>query len=674
MLAPMSYQGQRRPSLLVQGGAWVGSALAAAGLWWFIFVALRPEPTVGGIAGFCAVMLAWLVAGVVLHELGHLLVGLALGEPVRKIRIGTGATFVGFRLGGVAVQVCAIPFTGGAVYFSRISSAPRAAHLASLAAGPLVNLVAFVYALIAFENGIGWLGACALANLLIFAGSATPSLSRQAGQRHQSDGLQILNLLLQPPVPRTNYEGAEMSEDAVSALARAGEGAQLAGAAEVTDMDLLRALDEDAVVGALFASRGLRGRIPAARIAESDEISHPAIGKTMLRALTAAFQKSRDLGVQKPNAAAFCLGLLAVDCEAGRLLRDGGVDEEALRKLVPAAAEDDEDPRRRRFITPDLPLERWGSAADRVLAQAFRIAEADRLPFVGTQHILAAIVATPESRGAQALRRLGFTLSWTKAPVGSEDEPAEDYHPVLSPQAGLALAGALWRTSPGSSAGTPALLLGIVDHSAGIGAQLLVSSGITARSLEKALPVLPVEASAPSGCTPAAFGLWMLRGSARVGAERWLDARSDFATAEPAATTDFQRALCNNNIAWVSLMSGDRDLLPESLERSRAAVASKPDQPAFVGTHAFALLENGSTAEAARLLEEMIPRETRPRSRALDLCLLAMCHARLGNAVDAAERLAAAAGADPRCPLLGRARGELERLQGAAALSSSNAG
>jgi len=67
-------------------------------------------------------------------------------------------------------------------------------------------------------------------------------------------------------------------------------------------------------------------------------------------------------------------------------------------------------------------------------------------------------------------------------------------------------------------------------------------------------------------------------------------------------------------------------------------------------------MESGSVAEAAALLEPITSTHPRPRDRALDLCLLAMCNARLHNAEAAATRLQAAEALDPLCQLLARAR------------------
>lgn len=665
----MSYTASRRPTLASQLGSWAGTAVAVAILWLFTVAFLRQTVPADSVLSFWAQVFGWVVVAVVIHESGHLTVGLALGAPVRKIRIGSGATLVGLRVRGLTVQICLVPFSG-AVYFSSVESRSRGVRLATVAAGPLVNLIAFVYAFPFFHSGASWLEAFVLANLIVFVSSATPAIQRSGGQVSQSDGMQIFTLIFRSAEAMRVYEGGELTEDAYAVLAHAGEEAQLAGALEITDEDLLRALNRDPVIGALFASFGLNARIPAGQIAETDEVSSPRPSTTLHEVLTASIRACRDMGIPRPNAASFCLGLLAVDCPAGRLMRDAGITDDALRRLIAAAPKDEAEPLRAQVISADLPVEKWGTAAEAALSRAIQIAVADRSPAIGTEDLVAAVAGLPESRGGMALERLRFVLEWKGGPTDPAAASDRDGAAALSAQAALALAGALWRTGPNSSTGTAEILLGIVDQNAGLGAQLLRSAGIGPRSVEKALRYTPGEASQPAGCTSVSLGLWMLRGNARVGAERWLDARADFLAAEAAATTNFQRALCHNNIAWVSLMAGDPSLFVEALERSRAALAVKPDQISFIGTHAFALLENGSPAEAATLLESTIPKQSRPRDRASDLCLLAMCRVRLGRPDLASAHIAEATAADPKCALLGRARAELEKAGHTAAISS----
>ena len=657
----MSYTGVRKPSLLGRFGTEAAQILAFAVLWWFVFVSVRPTATLDGIGWFAAAVVGWLAVGIVLHESGHLVVGILTGEPVRKIRIGSGATLFAFRAGGVLVQVCLNPLSGGAVYFSRVGAAPNRVHLASLAAGPGMNLLAVAYGFGFFQLGATWLVPFVIANAVLFIGSASPSISSVSGRVQKSDGRQILDLLFGPPVPRTNYDGPEIAADGYAVLARAGEEAQLSGAAEITDESLLRALNQDANIGALFASVGLSDRIPQAGMPESDDLATPRISPIANAAITAGFQKCRDMGIQKPSAAGFCLGLLAIDCPASRLMKEAGITEEAVRKLAAVTTEDEEDIRRKRVLSPDVPLERWGTAADRILSSALRIAAADRSPVVGTQHLIAAVVRDSQCRGAQALERLGFVLEWKGEKPDPAEELREGERPVLSPQASLAIAGALWRTGPTYPAGTAEICLGILDQGAGTGAQVLNSGGVSVKAFENALRFTSRESSDPAGCTESSLDMWMLRGSARVGAERWFEARADFVSAESLTKREVQRAICNNNIAWVLLMAGDPNLRSEALERAKVALAIKPEQDAFISTHAYALLETGSAAEAAAILESLIPRHTRPRSRANDLCVLAMCRARLGQPDVAAEHLADAADADPKCALLARATAELDK-------------
>jgi hypothetical protein len=656
----MRYSGVRRPTLFGRFGTEAVQIAAFAVMWWFVFFNIRTAATFDGIAWFAAAVAGWLVVGIVLHESGHLVVGLVTGEPVRKIRIGSGATLFSFRVRDLLVQVCINPLSGGAVYFSRVDAGPRRVHLASLVAGPAANLIAALYGFGFYQlGGTTWLGPFVLANVILFLGSALPSVAGKEGHQQPSDGMQILRLLFRPPVPRTNYEGAEMTDDAYAVLARAGEEAQLSGAAEVTDETLLRALNQDDVLGPLFESVGLTARIPPAGLPESDDVTPPRIAPIVNAALSAGYQKCRDIGIQRPNAAGFCLGLLSVDCPASRLMKESGITEEAVLKLAAATTEDEEDLRRTRVLSADVPLERWGTAADKVLSYAFKVAVADHSPFVGTQHLIAAVVADPQCRGARALERMGFVLDTKREQADPDSKALNVVVPILSPQVGLALAGALWRTGPTYPTGTAELCLGILDQSAGSGAQMLASGGVTVKGFEKALRFTERETSAPAGCTASSRGMWLLRASARVGAARWLDARADFLAAELTATHDEQRAMSNNNVAWVSLMTGDASLRAEALERARLAVSFKPDQIAFIGTHAFALLENGSPAEAAAILESIIPKHTRPRSRAYDLCVLAMCRARLGQPEAAEKHIAEAVAADPKCQLLARARAEL---------------
>jgi hypothetical protein len=657
----LSYSGIHKPSLLGRLLGLVGTAVAAIGIWWLVFTGFQDVRTTTGIVWLMVGVTVSLVIAICLHEAGHLLAGLGLGQPVRKIRIGSGDTLLGFRVRGIVVQICANPLGGGAVYFSGLDSSHVDIRMASLVAGPAVNLLAAAYAFGLVHSGVTWLGAFALANTVVLIGSVVPATSVEHGHEQVSDGMQVLRLLFKPSARSAYFEGAEMAGEAKAALVGALEEAELVGAPEVSDLHLLRALSRDPALGALFATLDLDSRLPPGEPPQSsDDTQTPTWSASAHKVIDSAFRQARDMGSEKPNAAGICLGLLAVDCPAGRLLKDAGISLEEVRRLAAGSTDAQDSVRPGKVISPDLPLERWGTAADRVLAFAYRIAAADHSGTVGTQHIVAALVADPQSRGARALARLGFVLvRHDRAPSPSADQDG-DPAPQLSPQAAAAIAGSLERTGARPSS-TAELCLGILDQNAGIGAQILTAAGVTVAAMERALRLEARDSTEAAGCTPASWPMWQIRSSARMGAGRWVDARDDLLLAARVATTDEHRAMCQNNAAWASLMSGQPTLRAEALELARAAKASQPDRLAFIGTYAFALLENGSPAEAAALLEPVASTHPRPRDRASDLCLLAMCFARLQRHDAAATNLRAAREADPRCALLERAQAEVDK-------------
>jgi len=630
-------------------GGYIGTGAAAVVIWWFLFIGLRNASTGTEFLWLTAGLMVSFAIAIVLHEGGHLVAGLALREPVRKIRIGSGGTVLGLRVRSIVVQVCVNPLGGGAVYFSALGSASRARRMGSLAAGPAVNLLTAAYAFELGSFGVTWLTTFGLANAVLFLASAVPGSTTEGGRPHPSDGMQLVNLLLRPPIRSAYFEGNEMAPDGQAVLVHALEEAQIAGAPEVTDDHLLRAMNKDVALAQLFATVDLNRRLPPEGTPESSDPRTPTWSAISHLIIETAFRKGRDLGLSRPNAAGLCLGLLAVDCPASSLLKDAGITEDAVTKLALVPSEPPSGGRASRVITPDMPLERWGTAADNVLSLAYRIAAADHLQMVGTQHIVAALVADPQSRSARVLARLGFVL------VRRDERPWQAVDPkaeasLLSPQAMTAIAGGLQRSSPSVPCGSIELCLGILDQGAGIGAQVLASGGVTIAGIEKTLRLVPRDQNDPAGCTAASWSMWQIRASARMGAGRWVEARDDFLVSERAVTTDEQRALCRNNAAWASLMSGDATLHAPALELSRAALSIQPDRPAFIGTYAFALLENGSPAEAAALLEPVAAKHPRPRDRASDLCLLAICQARLDQPEAAAKNLQAAREADPEAP------------------------
>ena len=94
----MSYSAIHKPSLFERLVGLIGTGLAVALIWWVGFDGVLEARTTDAILWLFAGLLVSLAVGVVVHEAGHFVVGLGLGEPVQKIRIGSGATLVGLRV------------------------------------------------------------------------------------------------------------------------------------------------------------------------------------------------------------------------------------------------------------------------------------------------------------------------------------------------------------------------------------------------------------------------------------------------------------------------------------------------------------------------------------------------------------------------------------------------
>lgn len=600
---------------------------------------------------------ASLVVGTVIHELAHLLVGLLGGRQIRKILIGEGRTVFTARLHGLRIQVCSNLLGGGAVMFSANDDPAPGTMLAAIAAGPGVNVVIGLWATAVMATSPPWVGTFALTNLVLGILNFVPSRVTTRDQNVVTDGMQMLRILQGRPLRGTFFEGEELAADARHAAILAIEEARDAGSGEVNEVHLLAALRRDPQLRGLLATAHLDDLFRWPGPGDASEVRPertPAFDAIEKR----AFHVGRDLQISLPNAACLLLALMAEPCDAATRLKEAGISEEAVRQIARSQTEQASEygggP-----VSPDVPLERWGSSADRALDMAFRIAAVERAEDTGTQHLVAALAADLDGRAGRALWQLGFALTRNEKLIPKKDPPATP--PALSPQAQAAIAGALLRTGPTFPTGTGELCLGVCDQGRGMGGFLFVQADVTPDSLVAALRGLPREQSDPVGFTPSMRRMWELRASARLGAGRYADALADFRVLEKDSTTEERLAISRNNVAYTALLTGDPALRGEALEKSRLAVDFKPDQRSFQGTYAFALLENGSPSDAAAILEKVVVEHPRPRDRALDLCLLAVCRARLGQLDDAKRRIAEADQADSRCMLLARARDELER-------------
>jgi len=126
---------------------------------------------------------------------------------------------------------------------------------------------------------------------------------------------------------------------------------------------------------------------------------------------------------------------------------------------------------------------------------------------------------------------------------------------------------------------------------------------------------------------------------------------------------DMLRSISMNNLAWCDLMLDDPALVEEALEMSAGATGLLPEHPAVRGTRAFALILGGRSAEGLDLGLAAYRKTKEAGPKALQACVLAIGYARHWRFGQAARWLDIARRADPSCPLLGRASGELEALR-----------
>ena len=653
----MIYFATRRRSLVENAVNLIGpAAVVVAGLWAAFATPLIPVDFDHlDLISRALWVFAALVFCTVTHELGHLVVGLVVHRPVRKLLIGRGATLLTGRWGGLRVQVCANLLGGGAVYFSAIDDTSRGEHIAVTAAGPMVNLLTGAIALALVPGGPPWVGVFALVGLLLGAGNLYPSRFLTGGREHYTDGMRILHLALGRQMTATFFEGEDLTPDGERVTIRAIEEAMDSESDDVTAAHLLAVLDREPALHPILAPAHVADLVHFPGPANSIDV-RPSRSEEVKQIYKATFQVGRDLGVAPPNAACICLALMTVPSPLATHLKDAGVSEAGLRDLARASTPSAPNAPPARTLA-DLPLERWGSTADRALALAYQVATVDRSDLTSTQHLVAAMVADRGCRAGLALDRKGFVLHRNDRAAPPGAQPAAP--PPLSEEMQSAIAAALLRTGPTQPCGTGELLLGVADQPRSMAAALLQGADLESGALQDAIVSVPREQAQLTGFTPPMRQMWELRARARLGAARYTDARADYLVLEQHAPTDRLRAITQNNLAWVALMSADPALRPEALERSRAAVAVLPDLPSVQGTFAFALLENGEVAEAAALLEKVLPQQTRPRDRALQLCLLAMCRSRLGDAAAASRHLEEVERIDPACTLLERARADL---------------
>jgi tetratricopeptide (TPR) repeat protein len=303
----------------------------------------------------------------------------------------------------------------------------------------------------------------------------------------------------------------------------------------------------------------------------------------------------------------------------------------------------------------DLALERWTASADQALSTALRIAEADGAAQLGTEHLLAGVLADEESPGARVLKDMGFNGDRLLPLLVKGGATAP---PTWSSEALTAVVIAVDMADPTLGAGTGELCAGVLGATSGRGSAVLKEADITLGGFREELEPLRRQ-EIHVGCTKAIHFIWHVRASARLQSKRYAEARADYLVMTPLAPNPHERAVDLNNSAWAALIVGDPAWKADALERVQQALAIEPDPPYVRSTLAYALLETGKPVEALAALDGFDDTKTSSQGQASNLCLRAIAEARLGQTEASTRHIHDAEALDPEGELLERARAEL---------------
>ena len=179
-----------------QAGGLLGWVVSFVGL---ALIDRRPWLAANGI-----LWLIILMASTFPHELGHALVGRAVGLYVMRIRIGFGRIVLRRTILGIPVEVAQLPIGGLTFVIPKRRAFARLRVLASVLAGPAVNL-AIVVAVAAmfperldgerFARGFAPVTAVFYANLCVLAVNLVPyKVTTMLGDRIWTDGGLLLTI------------------------------------------------------------------------------------------------------------------------------------------------------------------------------------------------------------------------------------------------------------------------------------------------------------------------------------------------------------------------------------------------------------------------------------------------------------------------------------------------
>jgi hypothetical protein len=178
------------------------------------------------------------------HELGHALVGAALGLRVIEVVLGSGPRLARAHVRGTDADVRLLPFGGHTVM---VPLTPGRARLAvGVLAGPLANLTVVLVTLFVWPRTGGWVAPLVIANLLVLLGNLWPmKVATPLGPVH-SDGLALVTLLRSPAEELAEMQVLRYAAETKAALERQDPAAAIhhakQGLAAHPDHEVLRHL------------------------------------------------------------------------------------------------------------------------------------------------------------------------------------------------------------------------------------------------------------------------------------------------------------------------------------------------------------------------------------------------------------------------------------------------
>jgi hypothetical protein len=122
---------------------------------------------------------------------------------------------------------------------------------------------------------------------------------------------------------------------------------------------------------------------------------------------------------------------------------------------------------------------------------------------------------------------------------------------------------------------------------------------------------------------------------------------------------DPNKGILLNNIAWVDLLTGDPNLLPEADQYSAEAMSKLEWAPSVRGTRGCVLIELGRVDEGLTLVSSAMQTHVDADKKALNACYLVIGYARKGDLNEAKRYRDIAETLDRDCMLLPRADAEL---------------